>query len=415
MSSVNKELVAALLRQIGNGDEILSQAFIDGAISCSGENENQIKALHKAKLILPDEEFGDYRLTSDLKRLLNKLLRQQSGFRMLTDMGKAIDEMEQTIEDYRRTHNERNLEDAQAYLDQFDEIMDDTKESLESSIDAMHESISSQFGFVNSLTEKVIQNKKALIYAQNLINELQQIDPEQCYEWLFDGAPSEIGKRITGFIGWYRKELQRISYIIEKMRQSLFRLRHQVKQANLLKSMARYLRQHSEYEISEDFGINANLPEQLKLAPALLLTGFPDVNCTAQESALQQIVQQLRKINQLPEIKVKETTAKLELEKQEIIEHEKDWALDEIERYFEKSIDSQTPINALDFYQQAQVNWQQNQWYISPKLWLELIFSYYCNMPNSLQKQIQIELKETLETGTNNNFTYSDITIHLQN
>lgn len=409
MGLYDREQVAKLLRQIGQADDLLSAAYVDGGISRDSDNDSQLRALHKAKLLRPEEDLGDYRLTSELKRLLNKLLRHQSSYRQLTDMGKVMDALEDASHDYRGAYETEQWDDVEYYLDQFDDLLYEARDSLNSSLDSMHYAISSQFGFVATLSAKVRENEKALAYAQKLLNELQQIDPEICYDWIFDAAPSEFARKVTGFVRWYRDALNRLAHVIDKMRQSLFRLRRQVKQANQLKGMARFLRQHPEYQLPEQLPFNPALPQTLRLSPPLTTSGLPDIGNSAQEPALVNIVQQLRKLSQsAPETRGREGV-EVESDMLEVLGYISDWALDEVEHYFEQAL--QTPLSALAYWQQRQSYWLEQGWQLEPEPWIELVFGYYCSLSAELQSRLLLELEEALVDGTNNNFTYSNISV----
>ncbi len=410
-SSYDLAQVAELLRQIGQSDQLLASVFIDGSISSNSDNDSQLRRLHKAKLLRPDDELGDYLLASDLKRLLNKLLRQQSSYRQLTDMGKVIEAMEDAAEEYRCAYLSQQQDNAEHYLDEFEDLMFEARDSLSVSLENMHYVISSQFGFVSTLSAKVHENQKALDYSQKLLTELQQIDPEVCYRWIFDGASSVFARKVTGFMRWYRDALKRLALIIEKMRQSLFRLRRQEKQADQLKSMARYLRHHPEYQLSAELGFSEQLPSALKFAPALTLAGYPNVRSVVQEQALVEIVQQLRRLTPTVSANREREAVTVESAPLEILGYISDWALDEVERYLAQALESDGGLSALLFWQNQQEHWQQQQWQLEPKMWLELVFGYYCALSITEQQQCSIALEEALVDGTNNNFTYSDIGI----
>ena len=130
---------------------------------------------------------------------------------------------------------------------------------------------------------------------QKLLTELQKIDPESCYEWSDWACPTEFARKISGFIYWFNQTLPRLRFIIDNMRLSLFRLRSDEKQASLLRNMARYLRQHPEFELSDTLYEDSNLDKRLKFSPRLTLKSYVDVKNSALEDALINIVQSLRK------------------------------------------------------------------------------------------------------------------------
>lgn len=229
MAGFDAGQVAALLRKIGANDELLASAYVYGSIAVDSQDSKTISTLHKAGLLRPDDEVGEFRVTTDFKRMLNRLMRKQSSYRQLTDMGKVIEALDETVKDYQLSVQADQSEDADLFLEQLDDLLYETKDGLNNNLDNMHYGIVSQFGFVSSLANKIRQNERYLNHAQNLLTELQQIDPEACYEWINWPCPNEFARKITGFVYWFNQVLPRLRFIIDNMRLSLFRLRRDEK------------------------------------------------------------------------------------------------------------------------------------------------------------------------------------------
>lgn len=184
MAGFDAGQVAALLRKIGANDELLANAYVFGSVVSDEQDAKTISTLHKAGLLRPDDEPGEFRVTTDFKRMLNRLMRKQSSYRQLTDMGKVIEALDETVKDYQLSVQLQEHDDAEFYLDQLDDLLYETKDGLNTNLDNMHYGIVSQFGFVSTLANKIRQNERYLNHAQSLLTELQQIDPEACYEWI---------------------------------------------------------------------------------------------------------------------------------------------------------------------------------------------------------------------------------------
>ncbi|WP_413698609.1 hypothetical protein ACLKMH_13335 [Psychromonas sp. KJ10-10] len=313
MVAYNASDVAELLRKIGANDQLLADAYVYGTITEEQQESRKIASLHKDGLLRPDDELGDYRVTAELKRMLNRLMRKQSSYRQLSDMGKVIDTLDDMVKDYRLSVQSNLQDDAEYYLDQLDDLLYEAKDNLNVSLDNMHHAISSQFGFVSTLSAKVRENERALQYAQKLLTELQQIDPESCYEWADWSCPSDFARKVSGFVYWFNQTLPRLRFIIDNMRLSLFRLRRDEKQASLLRNMARYLHQHPEFEISDSLFDDERLPQTLKFAPAIALKSYVDTRNSETEAPLVAIVQAMRKPASV-ENEIKREESELELE-----------------------------------------------------------------------------------------------------
>ncbi|MCL1057516.1 hypothetical protein L2729_05830 [Shewanella gelidimarina] len=412
MAGFDAGQVAALLRKIGANDELLANAYVYGSIAADSQDGKTISTLHKAGLLRPDDEAGEFRVTTDFKRMLNRLMRKQSSYRQLTDMGKVIEALDETVKDYQLSVQANHSEDADLFLEQLDDLLYETKDGLNNNLDNMHYGIVSQFGFVSSLANKIRQNERYLNHAQNLLTELQQIDPEACYEWINWPCPNEFARKITGFVYWFNQVLPRLRFIIDNMRLSLFRLRRDEKKANQLRSMARFLRQHPEFDLSDNLYEQPALPEGLKLAPAMALKSYVDTRNTALEAPLIQLVQALRKQSIAQDVKERET-AEIELKPIERVSYQSDFFDLQAELLFEQVITTNAPISALVFWRQSQNDWQENAHSIKPKAWIELVFSCYCKLTNEQQAAFSINMKGVQLAGTSDNFSYHDVVIGL--
>lgn len=405
--------VANLLKLIGNNAYLLGDAYVYGSISEDQLDVNKLNNLQKSGLLRPDDEPGDYRITAELKRMLNRLMRKQSSYRQLTDMGKVIDVLDDIIKDFQISILHGQHDDAEYYLDQIDDLLYDAKDNLNVSLDNMHYAISSQFGFVSSLSAKVRENEKALDYAQKLLTELQQIDPETCYEWTNWGCPVDFARKISAFVYWFKETLARLRFIIDNMRLSLFRLRRDEKQASLLRNMARYLRQHPEFEISNNLFENPNLDNKLKFAAPLPVKTYIDVNNTAHEEQLIKLIQSLRKKkDEITADKEESSTVNISpLEKLQIVH---DHFEEQAEQLFEQAIISAQTVSAIDYWQNKLLLDAQNNHMISPKAWIELVFSCYCKLTNEQQSALDIKMKGLQVQGTTDNYSYNDVHISLK-
>ena len=412
MAGYDTHDVAELLRQLGAHDQLLAEAYVSGSVQGDGTDARKIAALHKKSLLRPDDEPGDYRVSADLKRMLNRLMRKQSSYRQLTDMRKVIEVLADTVNDYRESIITDQEEDAEYYLDQLDDLLYEAKDNLNVSLDNMHYAISSQFGFVSTISAKVRENERALSYAQKLLTELQQIDPETCYEWMNWACPVELARKISGFIYWFNQTLPRLRYIIDNMRLSLFKLRRDEKQAGLLRNMARYLNKHPEFVINEQIFEDKTLPETLRFAAPLHIKSYIDVKETVHENALVEIVQSLRKMNTYVPPAAREVSA-VEMLDNAAMGFSYDFFEEQTEWLFASAITTGKVMSAVDFWQQSLPAWHAESQHIEPTSWVELVFSSYCKLTNAQQALINIEPKGKSLDGISHNWSYDDIIIQL--
>lgn len=413
MASYDSKEVADLLKQLGKHADTLAEAYVHGRLAGDLIDSRKLTQLQKSSLIRPSEELGEYRVGAELKRLLNRLMRKQSSYRQLTDIGRVIETIEDAVNDYHQSLVKGFDEDADYYLDQLDDLIYEAKENLNVSLDNMHHAISSQFGFVSSISAKVRENERALNYAQKLLVELQQIDPETCYQWMDWACPVEFARKVSDFIYWFNQTLPRLRYIIDNMRSSLFRLRRDEKQAHLLRNMARYLSSHPEFEIDEHIYQDNNLPQALRFSAPLALKAYVDVQQSNHEEQLITIVQTLRKQNQ-PETKQGREAELVVVSDNEQVSVKVDFFELQVEQFFEQVITTQTELSALSYWHEQLTIWQQAEQEIAAKVWLELIFSSYCKLTSYQQGLFELTPLGTAKAGIADNVYFHDILLRIK-
>ena len=197
------------------------------------------------------------------------------------------------------------------------------------------------------------------------------------------------------------------------MRLSLFRLRRDEKQASLLRNMARYLRKHPEFEISETLYDDPKLSQPLRFAAPMQLKSYIDTKNTAIEVPLTELVQALRKpVNQT--VTTFRETSLVEISSVENIIAEHDYFEEQAELLFEKAIISGQAISAIDFWKASVCHWSEAGYDIDPKPWIELVFSCYCKLTNEQQSALDIKMKGIKVEGTSDNYSYSDVQISMK-
>jgi hypothetical protein len=410
MAGYDAQHVIDLLKKLSKNAPLLADAYIYGSVS--SDDITQLKMLHKIGLLRPGDDADKYRIGSELKQMLNRLMCKQSHYRQLTDMGRVIDRVDDNVADYQLSIKSNQRDDADYYLQQIDDLLYDATESLNASLESMHFAIAGQFGFVMTLGAKVRENEKALDYSQKLLTELQQIDPEGCYEWINWACPSDFSRKISGFINWFHQALPRLRLIIDNMRVSLFRLRRNEKQANLLRNMARYLHLHPEFELSATLFNHQKLPATLKFSPPLALKTYVDTKNIANGEALIQIVQSLRQ-QKSPSVTMPREVSEVDIIETELIVIKNDYFEDQTQRLFERVIADGQAISAIDFWQTSLENWSDHEFQIDPTQWVELVFSSYCKLTLDQQLALDIQPHGVLLKGTTANYSYDDIVIKV--
>ena len=402
--SFDHEQIAGLIRKLASADQLLAQIYIDGTVFAGDENRSALDSLKKSDILRSADAGDEYRLTYDIKRLIDRLLLRNQRYQQNINMAKMILSVEEDIEDYRRALEQNNRDEAQYHLEQIDDTLYEAVEALESSLGVMFAAITSQFGFVSSLNSKIRQNQRALAYAQQLVQELNHVRIDDCYDWLsWSAIPPELSRKIIRFIDQYKSIVERLTGIVGRMKELLFKLRLQEQTANRCRAMAQFLRQHPEWE-PLDWSAEAEIPKLLQRGIGLVLQpGINPANPVLQAD-LAVIVQELRRQSKPVAPLVRDSAASpLDTRIPEQIEYDQDLYESHIESLFASALEQQgRKVSALRY-------WDGKGLEIKAELWLDMVFAQYCCLPQRMRHAIALEMQgENLE-GFNGNQLIEEI------
>lgn len=404
--SFDREQIAGLIRKLAGADRLLAQTYIDGTVFVDEDNRAAIESLKKAGILRTADVSDEYRLTGDVKRLIDRLLLRNQRYQQAIDMGNIILTVEEDIEDYRSALERNEQDDARHHLEQIDDTLYEAIESLETSLSVMFAAITSQFGFVSSLNSKIRQNRRALAYAQRLVQELNQVNLNDCYDWLSWAAiPPELSRKIIRFIDQYKSIVERLTSIVARMKTLLFTLRLQEQTANRTRAMAQFLRQHPEWE-PLDWSIEAAAPELLRRGIGLNLPPGIDTANPVLQADLVEIVQELRRqAKPLAPPPRNNASAPLDTQIPEQIEYHRDLYEVHIENLFASVLERQgRSTSALQY-------WRGEGLEIKAELWLDMVFAQYCCLPQRMRSVVALEMQGENLSDFNGNQVIHEISL----
>jgi hypothetical protein len=402
--SFDHEQIAGLIRKLAGADQLLAQAYINGTVFADGDNRGAIDSLKKSGILRNADASDEYRLTGDLKRLIDRLLLRNQRYQQNINMAKMIVSVEQDIEDYRQALEQNNQDEAHYHLEQIDDTLYEAIETLENSLSVMFAAITSQFGFVSSLNSKIRQNQRALAYAQQLVQELNQVRITDCYDWLsWSDIPPELSRKIIRFIDQYKSIVERLTGIVGRMKELLFKLRLQEQTANRCRAMAQFLRQHPEWE-PLDWSEGGDVPDLLRRGTGLKLQSGIDTANAVLQADLAAIVQELRRQSKpVAPLARDGATSPLDTQVPSRIEYDQDLYDSHIENLFALALEQHGyKVSALRY-------WGGQGLEIKAELWLDMVFAQYCCLPQRMRRTIALDMQgENLE-GFNGNQVIEEI------
>ncbi|MCK9607229.1 MAG: hypothetical protein M0R33_12375 [Methylomonas sp.] len=402
--SFDHEQIAGLIRKLAGADQLLAQTYINGTLFADDENRAAIDSLKKSGMLRIADVSGEYRLTGDIKRLIDRLLLRNQRYQQNINMAKMILSVEEDIEDYRQALDQNNQDEAQYHLEQIDDTLYEATEALENSLSVMFAAITSQFGFVGSLNSKIRQNQRALSYAQQLVRELNHIRITDCYEWLsWSTILPELSRKIIRFIDQYKSIVERLTGIVGRMKELLFKLRLQEQTANRCRAMAQFLRQHPEWD-PLDWSAEADTPKLLQRGTGLTLQPGINPNNPVLQADLAAIVQELRRQAKPVAPLARDSTASpLDTRIPSQSEYQQDLYESHVENLFARALEQQGRKTSALHY------WSEQGLEIKAELWLDIVFAQYCCLPQRMRRAFTLDMQGEILPGFDGNQIIEEI------
>jgi hypothetical protein len=403
--SFDQDQIAGLIRKLATADQLLAKTYINGTVFADDDNRATIDSLKKLGLLRTADTSDEYRLTGDLKRLIDRLLLRNQRYQQNINMAKMIFSVEDDIQDYRHALEQNNQGEAQHHLEQIDDTLYEAIEALENSLSVMFAGITSQFGFVNSLNSKIRQNQRALAYAQQLVHELNHVRIGDCYDWLssWSTIPPELSRKIIRFIDQYKSIVERLTGIVGRMKELLFKLRLQEQTANRCRAMAQFLRQHPEWE-PLDWAAESDIPKLLQRGPGLQLQ--PGINTANPilQADLAAIVHELRRqAKPIAPLARDSASSPLDTGAPEPVLYHQDPYENYIENLFALALEQQgRKVSALLY-------WRDQGLKVEAELWLDMVFAQYCCLPGRIRQRISLEMQGENLAGFDGNKIIEEI------
>jgi hypothetical protein len=402
--SFDQTQVASLIRQIGTADQLLAQVYINGSVFVDAKNQHSIDGLKKSGLLRIAEQSDEFRLSTDVKRLIDRLLLRNPSYRQNTNISKMLENVAEDIDAYRAAVEKNEQDEASYHLEQIDDNLYESLELLETSLSVMFTAITSQFGFVNSLSSKIRENERAILYAQQLVQELGIIRTHDCYEWISCwAAPTELSHKVIRFIDQYKSIVVRLTSIVDRMKTLLFTLRLQEQTANRTRAMAQFLKKHPEWQARE-WCDEAPVPTLLKREPGLIFSSGINTKKASHQDELIQLIQELRRqTNPVKLVDSKRQGITVEAVETESIEYCSDHYEAQVEDLFSVAFEKYGhKVSALQY-------WQATQLQIRPELWLDIVFAQYCCLQQRFKQTLEIEMEGSALPDFNGNQLITEI------
>lgn len=390
-----------LLRLLDKHNELIIDAYHHNHSELIDDHESNsaIEELIALRLAWRPDDSDHVRLSGALIHLLDHGLRNSHRRHVDADIGGRLSDIEGLINNYKAATKKIAHQDALVYWRSIEEQVYDLRETLKNTTRQLWRQIASEFGYVDSLELKVMENERVLNQAKRLNDGLELVR----FDELAEMAGNDIRLRrlllkvlATG-ISHCQQEL---CDALHRLKELLFNLRKQQYQGHLIKTF------YQRFQANPDFlakMILIDTPETINQVIPMPSIAHADLLDSQQEAAFTDIIASLRK-QQLSEEQTQIITAITPEFDDEMIQVEISPLKQAVNQFIDRVIADNKPLSSLASIDLAPTDCDK-------ELWLYAIITYVHSLPASERILLQLHFKERQHPHFTGNSLVDDVTL----
>lgn len=289
--SADKTGLHRLFQALAQHSDLIAQAYFGGSIEPDAANQRALNQLKQLKVLASHGGQG-FRLSARLSQFLDGALNSDRMRRLDTDLGSWVELLEQQIGLYCDAFTEDRLEDCDAYLAEIERLVFDLSDTLEENTTYLLMLVNSRFANVRTLAEKKRQNLFYIGRLEKLVSAVSSLQPALLLELAeeHEGLQNLIDRQLVRNLPSHR---QRLQDILDTLKTFLFQLRQIEARARLVRGLAFFLRQNSDYT-PRDWSEEETVAHPWNRITGLSFRAHPDILQRGQEAELVAIAQKIK-------------------------------------------------------------------------------------------------------------------------
>jgi hypothetical protein len=396
----------SLLNALSNHSELIMQTYFSGSVNESEYSPNIIQSLIDLKVLWRPESDVELRLRPSLRTLLEESLQDESNRQIDANIGNLLTTLTTQAEHYKEALAQQKYHESQAYLADLTEHVYTLTETLSTNVRLLWSRISNEFGYVSSVDAKIRENELAQTQVTDMLNQLSMFHFDALSQ--LAGSHRELRHLLVITLqSAFATSTQELSLVQSKLLELLGRFREFKGRTRLLKGFMLHMEQKPDFT-PVNYASLSQVPNLFNHAACIIKGAAPDVYNVEHEFELTSLVDNLRSITRLWQGKKNRVVASaLIVEQETSIELNEDLLKDEVERYFCQVIDSGKNTRALDYFNQHNLDFDQ-------EVWIYQVLGAFQGLPDSERDFFDIDLAGIEDDIYTGNFIIQDIELGLR-
>jgi hypothetical protein len=391
------------LELIGKHADTLMQGYLEGHLNESVFSQQALqKLLDSRVLFYPDEQ--SLSLRPIVSELIASLTQDERKRQINSDVGEHLDQIQIRVQSLQAARQKGDYAASERHMQLLTERVRDMTEQFGDAIDSLWRRLNTEFGFVSSLDDKMLEIELAQRQLRRILDGFGIINFDDLIQLAgSDGSlrkllVSQLQARISEHSGSLLEVQKRLVLLMARFRQ-------QQDRALLVNRMSAFLRQHPNFQIG-DYPNRSQVPAVINQAHGISAQAFIALDRSEDSYALAELA---RAVPREPEqgSQSDRQTEGFAMAEQNLVATEQKQLTKDVEDFFIHVIESSQTVSGVDYLAEHALPWE-------PEMWLFQIVAEYQGLPKQNKQSFMLEKDSAQQSCFNQLHIIQDITLGMR-
>jgi hypothetical protein len=391
------------LELIGKHADTLMQGYLEGHLNESFFSQQALqKLLNSRVLFYPDEQ--SLSLRPIVSELIASLTQDERKRQINSDVGEHLDQIQIRVQSLQAARQKGDYVASERHMQLLTERVRDMTEQFGDAIDSLWRRLNTEFGFVSSLDDKMLEIELAQRQLRRILDGFGIINFDDLIQLAgSDGSlrkllVSQLQARISEHSGSLLEVQKRLVLLMARFRQ-------QQDRALLVNRMSAFLRQHPNFQIG-DYPNRSQVPAVINQAHGISAQAFIALDRSEDSYTLAELA---RAVPREPEqgSQSDRQTEGFAMAEQNLVATEQKQLTKDVEDFFIHAIESSQTVSGVDYLAEHALPWE-------PEMWLFQIVAEYQGLPKQNKQRFMLEKDSAQQSCFNQLHIIQDITLGMR-
>lgn len=397
------ELGKERLELIGKHADALMQGYLEGHVNELAFSQQALQKLLDSRILFYPEEQS-LSLRPIVNELIASLTQDERKRQINTDVGEHLDQIDTRVQSLQVARQKGDYAASEHHMQLLTERVNDMTEQFRDAIDSLWHRLNTEFGFVSSLDDKILEIELAQRQLRRILDGFGIINFDDLIQLAgSDGAlrkllVSQLQARISEHSGSLLEVQKRLVLLMARFRQ-------QQDRALLINRMSAFLRQHPNFQIG-DYPNRSQVPAVVNQAQGISPQAFIALDRAQDSYALAELARTVPRAPEQHSQSDKQTEG-FAMAVQNLVATEQKQLAKDVEDFFIRVIESPEALSGVDYLAEQELPWE-------PEIWLFQIVAEHQGLPEQNKQSFMLEKDSAQQSRFNQLHIIQDVTVRMR-